>query len=259
MGVRMNGSGSSEVARDVYIVRTGSANLASVAAAVERVGARAIVTSDPADLLLAERLVLPGVGSFGAAMAELSQRGMVTALKERLAIGRSMLGICLGLQLLARGSEESPGVAGLGVVDGVVERLPGGEGVGDGAGAIGGRGRVRVPQMGWNMTVPRQSSRTLVGGYAYFANSYALGQIPKGWRGSTFGHGGREFVAAIEQGDGDRLVVATQFHPELSGAWGLDLIRRWIVGRPRVEWVEDAEGQEAVGEVVGGLEEVGSC
>lgn len=106
---------------------------------------------------------------------------------------------------------------------------------------------MRVPQMGWNMTVPRQSSRTLVGGYAYFANSYALGAIPKGWRGSTFGHAGREFVAAIEQGDGDRLVVATQFHPELSGAWGLDLIRRWIVGRPRVEWVAEAEV------------EVGSC
>lgn len=209
-------------ARDVYIVRTGSANLASVAAALERIGATPILTSDPADVLLADRLVLPGVGSFGAAMSELTQRGLVSVLRERLSIGRSTLGICLGLQLLARASEESPGVTGLSVIDAVVRRLPTAP-------------ALRVPQMGWNLTTPRHSCRTLAGGYAYFANSYALSEIPKGWRGSTFAHGESNPVAAIEQGDGDRLVVATQFHPELSGRWGLDLIRRWVIGRPTVE------------------------
>ncbi|QYK48544.1 MAG: imidazole glycerol phosphate synthase subunit HisH [Phycisphaeraceae bacterium] len=218
-------------ARDVYIVRTGSANLASVVAAVERVGARPIPTSDPADVLLAERLVLPGVGSFGAAMSELTQRGLVSAIRERLAVGRSTLGICLGLQLLARGSEESPGVTGLSLIDAVVRRLPAAPGL-------------RVPQMGWNLTEPRHSCRTLNGGYAYFANSYALPEIPRGWRGSTFAHGESNPVAAIEQGDGDRLVVATQFHPELSGRWGLDLIRRWVIGRPTIEPSDD-QGDQA--------------
>lgn len=216
---------SAATARDVHIVRTGSANLASVAAALERVGATPILTSDPADVLLAERLVLPGVGSFGAAMGELTQRGLVSALRERLFIGRSTLGICLGLQLLARGSEESPGVTGLSVIDAVVRRLPIAPGL-------------RVPQMGWNLTEPRHTCRTLAGGYAYFANSYALPEIPKGWRGSTFAHGELNPVAAIEQGDGDRLVVATQFHPELSARWGLDLIRRWVIGRPSVDAIE---------------------
>lgn len=215
-------AGHPAAARDVFIVRTGSANLASVAAAIERVGATPIITSDPADIFLAERLVLPGVGSFGAAMSELTQRGLVSVLRERLSIGRSTLGICLGLQLLARGSEESPGVTGLSVIDAVVRRLPTAPGL-------------RVPQMGWNLTEPRHSCRTLAGGYAYFANSYALPEIPRGWRGSTFAHGESNPVAAIEQGDGDRLVVATQFHPELSARWGLDLIRRWVIGRPTVE------------------------
>lgn len=217
--------GDPAAARDVFVVRTGSANLASVAAALERVGATPILTSDPADILLAERLVLPGVGSFGAAMSELTQRGLVSALRERLSIGRSTLGICLGLQLLARGSEESPGVTGLSVIDAVVRRLPTAPGL-------------RVPQMGWNLTEPRHTCRTLAGGCAYFANSYALPEIPKGWRGSTFAHGDLNPVAAIEQGDGDRLVVATQFHPELSGRWGLDLMRRWVIGRPSIESIE---------------------
>ncbi len=212
---------------DVYIVRTGSANLASVAAAIDRIGARPIITADPADVLIADRLILPGVGSFGGAMAELTQRGLVSALRERLSIGRSTLGICLGLQLLARGSEESPGVRGLAMIDAVVRRLPTEPGL-------------RVPQMGWNLTEPRHTCRTLAGGFAYFANSYALREIPKGWRGSTFAHGELNPVAAIEQGDGDRLVVAAQFHPELSGSWGLDLIRRWVIGRPSIE----ADGAE---------------
>ncbi|MBX3315961.1 MAG: imidazole glycerol phosphate synthase subunit HisH [Phycisphaeraceae bacterium] len=223
-------------ARDVYIVRTGSANLASVAAALSRVGARPILTSDPADILLADRLVLPGVGSFGAAMSELTQRGLVSAIRERLAVGRSTLGICLGLQLLARRSEESPGIAGLGVIDGTVRRLESAPGL-------------RVPQMGWNLTTPTHSCRTLTGGFAYFANSYALPEIPRGWRGSTFTHGQSNPVAAIEQGDGDRLVVATQFHPELSGRWGLDLIRRWVIGRPSIELPEH-EGFDTVAEPI---------
>lgn len=221
--------------REVYIVRTGSANLASVEAALLRLGARPIITADPADILIADRLILPGVGSFGSAMSELTQRGLVSALRERLSIGRSTLGICLGLQLLARGSEEAPGVRGLALIDAIVRRLPVSPGV-------------RVPQMGWNLTEPRHPCRTLTGGFAYFANSYALPDIPRGWRGSTFAHGDLNPVAAIEQGDGDRLVVATQFHPELSGRWGLDLIRRWIVGRPSLDDADTIHDTPSEGE-----------
>jgi len=193
-------------------VRTGSANLASVVAALERAGRTPRLVEDADTVAPAERLVLPGVGAFGAVMARLVELGLVGTLTERIAAGRPTLAICLGLQVLAEGSEESPGVAGLGVVSGRVTRLP---------------ENVVVPQLGWNRVEADPGCRLLVDGAAYFANSFKLDSAPEGWSVAWSDHGGR-FVAALERG----AVLGCQFHPELSGAWGAALLERWLEASP---------------------------
>jgi len=211
---------------DLCIVDTGLSNLASIEAAFLRQGLQPRRVSTPVDLARATRLVLPGVGAFGAAMAELQRLGLVEVLVQRFVDERPTLAICLGMQLLAESSEESPGVEGLGVIAGRVERF--------GAG-------VSVPQLGWNEVVPgalddlemRGESNPMEasldaawlverGSYC-FANSYRLATAPSGWRAAYAEHGGR-FVAALERG----AQLACQFHPELSGALGARLIARWL-------------------------------
>jgi len=194
----------------VVIVRTGTANLASVVAAMGRAGRRVEVTSEPRRVLEAERLVLPGVGSFGPVMSRINQLGLTEPLRRRIRDGRPTLTICLGLQLLAAGSAEEPGMPGLGIFDAEATRFP---------------DRVRVPQLGWNTVSAHAGCRMLSDGAGYFANSYRLEEIPDGWHGATSDHGG-EFVAAVERGP----VLACQFHPELSGGWGHQLIERWLAG-----------------------------
>lgn len=197
-------------ARDVVIVRTGTANLASVLAGFVRAGAAPRVSADPDLVALADHVVLPGVGAFGAARHELDAHGLADALAARILAGRPLFAICLGLQLFATASEETPGVAGLGVIDATVRRLS---------------GDIRVPQLGWNRVEPGPGCRYLAAGFAYFANSYALEQTPRGWCGATFDYGAR-LVAALERGP----VVGCQFHPELSGAWGSNLMKAWLEG-----------------------------
>jgi glutamine amidotransferase len=196
----------------IPVVRTGTANTASVMAALRRLGAEPELTADAAWVREAERLVLPGVGAFAAAMDELGRAGLVEPLRERLRAGRATLCICLGLQLLAESSEESPGATGLAVMPGAqVTRLAP-------------PAPMRVPQLGWNLVTPAAGARFLnEQGYAYYANSFALHTPPEGWACATTEHGAR-FVAAAERGG----VLACQFHPELSGAWGLALIGRWM-------------------------------
>jgi len=202
---------------EVIVVRTGTANLASVLAGLRRVGAAPRLSDNAAEIEQAARVVLPGVGAFGAAMERLQETGLEQVLRERIAAQRPTLAICLGMQLLCEGSEETPGVAGLGAVAGEVTRIS---------------GAVRVPQLGWNRVEADESCRLLNSGYAYFANSFKLDAVPIGWRAAYTDHGGR-FVAAMERGP----VLACQFHPELSGRWGLELCRRWFQARVRVEGV----------------------
>lgn len=200
---------------NVVVVRTGTANLASVLAGLSRAGGRPTLTDDPDAVRTADRVMLPGVGAFGAAMAELSARGLDEALRERITAGRPTMGICLGMQLFAEESEESPGVRGLGIVPGAVQRFR--------------DARVRIPQLGWNEVNPQTGCRLLQSGYAYFANSYRLAHIPEGWHGALTTHG-EPFVAAFERGP----VLACQFHPELSGTWGRALLSRWLDAGERV-------------------------
>src|SRR5262249_12073140 len=149
-------------------------------------------------------------GAFGAAMAELGARRLLAPLRARIGSGGPVLAICLGMQLLFESSEESPRVAGLGVIPGAVRRLP---------------AHARVPHMGWNHVQPIDDRGSLRPGFAYFANSFASLSIPEGWRGATTRHGGT-FASAIERG----RVLACQFHPELSGRYGGALLQRWIAG-----------------------------
>jgi glutamine amidotransferase len=200
------------VSREVLIVQTGVANIASVRASFERLGAHVTLTRDPDLVARAPHVMLPGVGAFGAGMAALGgpREGLGAALVERFERDRPTMAICLGLQLLARTSDETPGVTGLGVFGDVhVGRFD--------------EAAVKVPQLGWNRVEVAPGAELLRDGYAYFANSYRLQNAPDDWTAAWSDHGGR-FVAALERGPH----LACQFHPELSGPWGQALIGRWL-------------------------------
>lgn len=196
---------------EVLIVPTGTANLASVSAAFRRLGAGIRLAERGREILQAGHVVLPGVGAFGAAMARLMGQGFAEALRRRIAEDRPTLAVCVGHQLLFAESEESPGVAGLGLLAGRVGRFP---------------ATVRTPQFGWNRVEPGPGARLVEPGWAYFANSYRAVDAP-GWACAWSDHGGR-FLAAMEKG----RVLGCQFHPELSGAWGASLLARFLALEP---------------------------
>lgn len=195
----------------VAIADSGVANLASMQSALAALGLEPNVTSDAVEFRSAPYAVVPGVGSFGAGMAALRRTGLDAAVVDRAASGQPMLAVCLGMQMLGRGSAENPGVAGLGVLDVEFVALP---------------DSVRIPHLGWNQVEP-DGSGLLAAGDAAFANSYCLATLPDGWAGAWTDYGLR-FVSAVERG----RLLATQFHPELSGRYGMDLLRRWIDGGP---------------------------
>lgn len=193
----------------IHVVATGMANLASVLAALDRAGVRAELTTD-AQIVRATRegVVLPGVGHFEAARSALDSHALTHALQARLADGLPTLGICLGMQLCASGSDEAPSVEGLGAVESHAHAFPPG---------------VRSPHLGWTRVTAPAGARFLRDGYACFAHSYRLMSAPSPWLSATADHGG-PFVAAIEWRD----VLLCQFHPELSGAYGAELLDRWL-------------------------------
>jgi imidazole glycerol phosphate synthase glutamine amidotransferase subunit len=196
------------MSRPVVIVPTGTANVASVRAALGRLGAEARLAERIEDVVTARQVVLPGVGTFGAAMAEVDRLGLRALLAERLGEGRPTLAICVGMQLLGVASEESPGVDGLGVIPDEVRAFP---------------EDITVPQLGWNRVESDPGSRFVESGWAYFANSYRFVTPPRGWTAAVTEYGGT-FASALERSD----VLACQFHPELSADWGRKLLDRWL-------------------------------
>lgn len=191
------------------IASTGVTNLASVCAALARAGLVVECTDDPERFEGADLAILPGVGSFAAGMQALRATGLDRAVVARAAASRPLLAICLGLQLLCESSAEAPDVSGLGIIPTRVTRMIPSP-------------AVRVPQLGWNF-VDAGDATLARDGLAYFANSYAATTLPSGWQGAWFEHGDRR-IAAVQRGG----LLACQFHPELSGAWGRGLLRRWI-------------------------------
>lgn len=202
----------------ISLLDYGAGNVRSLRNAVSKLGYRLTDIARPADILKAERLLFPGVGAFGAAMERLSDLGYLDPLREYLGAGRPFLGICIGLQCLFEGSEESPGVAGLGLIPGVIRRF-------DAAG-------LAVPHMGWNGVRPRHDS-PLLAGYGgeklYFVHSYrALPEAANAdWVLAMTDYGG-EFVSMVQKGK----VAAVQFHPEKSGEAGLRLLERFLSDAP---------------------------
>ncbi len=211
----------------IHIVQTGVANLASVCAAFRQIGCEPLTTASADAIADAPFLVLPGVGSFGAGISALREFGLVSPLRARIANGRPTLGICLGMQLLCSESEEAPGERGVGAVDGAVRRLQ----------------AETVPQMGWN-AVEGSPEFPIPSGHAYFANSFALTTIPNGWAAMTATHG-QDMVAALSRGP----VLLCQFHPELSGDWGLNLLRQWT-GRTAAPQRVSAKGEALTSRVI---------
>lgn len=191
----------------VTIIETGLANIASVEWAFKRLGAAVTRTTDPDLVRSAERVILPGVGAFGAAAPMLHASGLAESIRERVQADRPTLAICLGFQLLAQSSDESPGTPGIGCVEGRITRIPNGP---------------LVPQLGWNRVSFAEPS-PLVDGHAYFANSYCLATAPAGWATAQT-HYGVSMISAIHRGS----VLGCQFHPELSGEWGQQLLRTWM-------------------------------
>ena len=195
----------------IVIIDYESGNLRSVARAVAQAGITPRVTGDPAALDAAAGVILPGVGSGPAAMAALQARGLVAPLRDYIAGGRPFLGVCLGLQLLLDATDEGD-AACLGLVPGRVRRLPAG---------------LKVPHMGWN-TVRFQRPHPLWEGipqdsHFYFVHSYYADPAPPdGIAGRT--DYGVAFCSIYARGN----VVATQFHPEKSGANGLRIYANFV-------------------------------
>jgi glutamine amidotransferase len=198
----------------IALIDYGAGNLHSVHNALRAAGARDLaITADPQAVARAERIVLPGVGAFGACAAALRTiPGMVEAMERRvIAEGAPFLGICVGMQLMADAGEEMGTHAGLGWMPGTVRRLAGGP-------------DIRVPHMGWNDVVPVPDHPLVVPGEAYFLHSFAFegaGVI------ATTRHGG-----AVTAAIGRDNLLGIQFHPEKSQRYGIALLERFLAWRP---------------------------
>lgn len=208
----MSGSGGTPV---VGLVDYGSGNLRSVQRALEHAGAVCRLVHNPAEAGGCTALVVPGVGSFGDCARQLREAGLWEFLREWIAADRPYLGICLGYQLLFEGSEESPGVEGLGALKGNVVHFPAEAGF-------------KIPHMGWNQLHIRRGEDRLMRGLGenpdfYFVHSYYPVPADPAVITSTCNYG-VEFAASVTLGN----LSAVQFHPEKSQSLGLAMLRNFI-------------------------------
>jgi glutamine amidotransferase len=196
------------------IIDYGAGNLKSVEKALAKLGEPAVITSDRKEILAAERVILPGVGAFGDAMASLKKMELDKVIREVAESKKPFLGICLGLQLLFEGSEESHGVEGLHLLDGQILRIPDQEGL-------------KIPHIGWNSLSYPNEGRLFAGipeeSYVYFVHSYYLKATDeKIVRATT------EYSTLIHASVEKDNIFACQFHPEKSGAVGLAILKNFV-------------------------------
>ena len=196
------------------IIDYGAGNLMSVKKALDFIGAENIITSDPGEIEAADSVILPGVGSFGDAMRSMNERGLIESVKKAALSGKPFLGICLGLQLLFEKSDESLGSDGLGLLSGDISLIPKNNGL-------------KVPHIGWNSVEIRENSRLFEnipqGSYFYFVHSYYLNGAELSDVAATAEYGVK-IQCAVEREN----LFATQFHPEKSGAAGLQILKNFI-------------------------------
>lgn len=189
-------------------------NLRSVEKALTALGESSVITRDKQVILSADRVILPGVGSFGDAMGRLRQYGLEEVIHQVVKQGTPFLGICLGLQLMFENSEESQGVAGLGILKGSIRKIPDTPGL-------------KIPHMGWNSLSISPGSRIFhginQGAYVYFVHSYYLQAEDEKVVAATTEYS-THIHAAVESGN----VFACQFHPEKSSETGLKILKNFI-------------------------------
>jgi glutamine amidotransferase len=202
------------VVQPIAIVDYGVGNLRSAQKAFEHLGQAADVTSDPDRIGAAPGVVLPGQGAFGTCMTRLREAGLVEPILQVVRAGRPFLGICIGMQLLFESSEESPGIAGLGVLGGRVVRFPS-------------HPERKVPHMGWNrlhiVRRPPMLADVDEGAYVYFVHSYYAVPADPGVVTTTTSYG-PEFASSV----GRDNVFAGVFHPEKSQQVGLRLLGNFV-------------------------------
>lgn len=205
---------------NVTLLDYGAGNVRSVRNAIRKLGISVDDVQHPDDILSAEKLIFPGVGSFGLVMDRLKEAGYIEPLQRRIKENKHFLGICVALQALYEGSEESPGVAGLGVLPGKILRFP--------------EGKLAVPQIGWNgIRLQKESSlfTHYKGEKLYFVHSYhAPVDVSSDWTLATTNYG-NEFVSAVAKGN----VTAFQFHPEKSGEAGLGILKEYLTSGESID------------------------
>lgn len=203
----------------VAIIDYGLGNLRSVQKAFARLGAQSSLAETPEAMASADALVLPGVGAFGDGMVGLTQRNLVTPLRDAAMAGKPLLGICLGLQLFFESSEESPGVVGLGLLGGDVKKFDGK--------AFGAQGGLKVPHMGWN-TLRFASKHPIFAGipekpWVYFVHSFYVKPAQRTDVIAESNYGGAFCAVA-----GRQRFVGCQFHPEKSQTVGLKVLENFM-------------------------------
>ena len=198
----------------IGIIDYDAGNIKSVEKALQYLGQETVVSRDPQVLLKADKVILPGVGSFGDAMENLNKYGLVPVIHEIVEKGTPFLGICLGLQVLFERSEESPGVAGLGLLKGEILRIPDKEGL-------------KIPHMGWNKLEMQNDCPILRNlpeeSYVYFVHSYQA-VVPDEYLAAYVEYGTAKIPAMVYDG---KTVYGAQFHPEKSGEVGLQILRNF--------------------------------
>lgn len=197
----------------IAIIDYDAGNLKSVEKALVSLGQEVVVSRQPEVLKSADKVILPGVGSFGDAMANLEKFDLIDTIKEIAHSGKPFLGICLGLQLLFERSDETPGVEGLGLLKGTILRIPPCEGL-------------KIPHMGWNSLTINPESKLFAGiannSYVYFVHSYYLKAEDESIVAASTDYSAH-IHAAVECGN----IYACQFHPEKSSDIGLHILKNF--------------------------------
>lgn len=197
----------------IAIIDYGAGNLQSVKKALDFIGAESVITDDPETINACDKILLPGVGSFGDAMASMQEKNLVETVKQNALSGKAFLGICLGLQLLFEESEETPGVKGLGIFKGKIRKFPADMGL-------------KIPHIGWNSLEIKQNDTIFKdipeNSYVYFVHSYYL-EAEESDTVAAVTNYGIDFHSAV----GRNNIFATQFHPEKSGDVGLQILRNF--------------------------------
>ena len=196
----------------IVLIDYGVGNLYSVAKAVASVGGDVKISSSADDIKRAEKIILPGVGAFGDCMKNLEATGLIPTIKQEIFDGKKILGICVGLQIMFAGSEESPFIEGLKFFGGNVKKIRAGD--------------LKIPHMGWN-SVKFGGSKLFAGlsgePYFYFVHSYHASPDDKNIIAATTIYG-ETITAALEFEN----IFATQFHPEKSGDVGLQVLKNFV-------------------------------